>query len=236
MNDDISMQTGEYVNLYFQKASAGRRILATVIDWIMLAALLYLYFQFHYLFEYVFGQYASYLVCIFLSSVCMFTEFFSKGYTVGKFVMGIRLISDQCTPPSFLQCFLRWLLFPIDFWLLVGIFLLVSRGQRLGDMAAGVQCIYKNEQGQRDVDLRNDFPYVDDDYKVLFPDVVKLDANTIKSVELLLFRQSYRISKDELCKKLRQVLVIENRISDSLLLQTVYNDYRYLQIHKAGNA
>lgn len=66
------------------------------------------------------------------------------GKTLGKRVLGIRVITTEGSPVSFRHSAIRGLIFTIDFWIpatggIIALFsaLLTKRSQRLGDLAAG---------------------------------------------------------------------------------------------------
>lgn len=221
MNDtNVNILTGEYVNLHYKKASVLRRFVAVIIDWIMLGV-----------FAYIFSKLQISTVFFYTATfISLLSEYFSKGFTIGKFILKIRVISDQCTPPSFLQCFLRWALFPIDFWM-VGVILIANKGQRLGDITSGCQCIYLSEKGQKKVKLFDEFHYADPNYKVRFPEVAKLKPETIKRIEHILFYDGFSNLKTDMFINLKKWLKINHSINEDQLLEQVYNDYKYLKIN-----
>ncbi|OYD09581.1 RDD family protein [Paludifilum halophilum] len=154
MENRISVTTPEFVNLEFETAGVGSRALALLLDWLILstAGLLLLIpaSLFMGLSEIVGNPFWSSLIIAVFFFLFLFlplayyvlTEYFMNGQTIGKKVMGLRVISDQGTAPGFLAVFLRNLLRMVDnlpLLYLVGMtaVMIHSREKRLGDLAAG---------------------------------------------------------------------------------------------------
>lgn len=80
-------------------------------------------------------------------------ESLSRGRSVGKLALGLRVVSDDGGPERFRQALFRGLAGFLEFWLLFGAPALISallsqRGKRLGDLFAGTIVI--SERGPRD--------------------------------------------------------------------------------------
>jgi uncharacterized RDD family membrane protein YckC len=92
---------------------------------------------------------AIYTVCLVLAVVgypAVF-ETLSRGRTLGKMALGLRVVSDDGGPERFRQALVRALTGTIEIWSLVGapiglfLSILSARGKRLGDMFAGTYVI-----------------------------------------------------------------------------------------------
>ncbi|MFG3435971.1 RDD family protein [Nonomuraea sp. NPDC047897] len=80
-------------------------------------------------------------------------ETVSRGRSLGKLAMGLRVVSDDGGPERFRQALFRGLAGVVEFWLLSGAPALISslvsqRGKRLGDVFAGTIVI--SERGPRE--------------------------------------------------------------------------------------
>src|SRR5215472_4706120 len=69
-------------------------------------------------------------------------ETLSRGHTLGKLALGLRVVADDGGPVRFRQALVRGLAGVIELWLLIGIPALITsmlsaRGKRLGDIFAG---------------------------------------------------------------------------------------------------
>jgi uncharacterized RDD family membrane protein YckC len=73
-------------------------------------------------------------------------ETFTRGRTLGKFALGLRVVRDDGGPITFRHALTRALLGFVEIWMFTGIPALIasvvnSRGKRLGDMAAGTYVV-----------------------------------------------------------------------------------------------
>jgi uncharacterized RDD family membrane protein YckC len=81
-------------------------------------------------------------------------ETLTRGKSLGKLAMGLRVVSDDGGPERFRQAFVRALLGVLEFWILFGIpaliaSLLSAKGKRLGDMLAGTYVIQERVPGRK---------------------------------------------------------------------------------------
>jgi uncharacterized RDD family membrane protein YckC len=81
-------------------------------------------------------------------------ETLTRGKSLGKLAMGLRVVSDDGGPERFRQALVRALVGVLEFWILSGIpalltALLSARGKRLGDMVAGTFVIQERLPGRR---------------------------------------------------------------------------------------
>lgn len=81
-------------------------------------------------------------------------ETLTRGKSLGKLAMGLRVVSDDGGPERFRQALVRALVGVLEFWVLSGIpalltALLSARGKRLGDMLAGTFVIQERLPGRR---------------------------------------------------------------------------------------
>ena len=140
--------TPQGVVLDLETAGVGHRGLARFIDLLIvfsvLAAIVFLG-------EYIAGSIGGETVGLIFSLVTGFTWFFGypvvsetffRGRTVGKMVLGLRVVTLEAGPVGFRESFIRSLFQIIDILasfgsvaLLTGMF--TTRSQRLGDFAAG---------------------------------------------------------------------------------------------------
>lgn len=224
-NEKIDILTGEYVTLSFKKADVGQRIGAFLLDWLILGVASYFIIA---LIEEANLTFFEYIYFSLLPFFNLFIEYKTKGYTIGKKILGLRIISDECTAPSFLQCFMRWLLFPIDY-IVVGLILMAQKGQRLGDMASGCQCICTADKYQAKVDLDEEFKYLQPNYKVQYPKAAQLNKDDITVITKVLYHTSFQDRAEETARKIEESLNIARKSpSATLFLKDILNDYKFL--------
>ena len=160
-------------------------------------------------------------------------ETFMNGQSIGKRLLGIRVINENGGRPAFSQLMLRWLLRLADFlfsFFMGGLFsvLLSKKDQRLGDMAAGTLVI--NTRTKSDLS-ETVFVELEETYQPRFANALLLsdrDMNIIKSI--LDTRSSSR--KESMAarasEKISSVLNIAGYVEPVELLETVLKDYNYL--------
>jgi uncharacterized RDD family membrane protein YckC len=81
-------------------------------------------------------------------------ETLTRGKSLGKLAMGLRVVSDDGGPERFRQALVRALVGVLEFWVLSGIpalltSLLSAKGKRLGDMLAGTFVIQERLPGRK---------------------------------------------------------------------------------------
>ncbi|MBE7177222.1 MAG: RDD family protein [Mucilaginibacter polytrichastri] len=234
--DTIRIRTTQNVDIEYEVAGLGERILARLIDFgIFMAA----FFVLMIISEFLKGSIGNLLgdvTAIILGLVTfvfydLITELTMNGQSIGKRVMKIRVISLDGSRPKFGQFLLRWVMRIVDFsltsWLAATISVAVSeKKQRLGDMVAGTTLIKTQPRAQaaefNDIEIQND-------YVPTFPEVSRLsdrDVNLIFEV-----MQAYRANGNvdlitTLSQKLRTKLEIHSDMDDFSFLQTILKDYQ----------
>lgn len=254
----IQIATAFNIDLEFEIAAFHKRLLAYIIDFGIL--LLYLYSMKFALYSDLFISLEENMgLDILVISVPMLlysllTELWLNGQTVGKKLMAIRVISLEGGEPTFGQFLLRWItkffewpfLFGyiafsnanvIGYSFITGLFgiavvIIISvsnKSQRLGDMIAGT-VVVNTKSALTLADTV--FMQIDKtDYKVLFPEVMRLsdrDINTIKGVLTLAAKtRNYEMS-NRVSMKIREVLHIQADMPVDEFLKKLLSDYNYL--------
>jgi len=158
-------------------------------------------------------------------------EIIMNGQSIGKKLLGIKVISENGGQPALYQYLIRWLLRPFDFYFfgLVGLLTVVNskRNQRLGDMAAGTLVI----KIKMETDINDTvFFELSDGYKPRFKEVMRLsdrDMNVIKSI--LDNRRKYNNFDiaARTSEKIRGLLNITDYEEPTEFLETLLKDYNY---------
>lgn len=253
----IKVQTTQNVVFEYEVASVGDRIVAWLLDSVIR-------FLFLYIATAIFG------VALFSSNdieghVVVFTilampvifyypilEYFWNGYTVGKRVMQIKVITMDGAKPGASAVILRWMMRIIDFhgviiiagllsleWL-AGLGVMASpfaailmvgigkKGQRLGDIVAG-SAVIKNKKiaSLHDTILR----ITKDDYEPVYTNVLKLSDRDIRIIKEAL-EYYYKSNNAEhiraLAKKAKAILEVQVRVRPTEFLETIIKDYNAL--------
>lgn len=163
-------------------------------------------------------------------------EITMNGQSIGKRILGIKVIDETGSRPGLHQFLLRWLLRSIDFWF-IGIpgllsVLLTQKSQRIGDLAAGTIVIRQNVK----TDLSETvFFEVNENYEPKYKDVLRLtdrDMNVIKNILDTCRRDSnYELAR-KTGDKIQDFLNISDYGDPIEFLETILKDYNYLSLEK----
>ncbi len=240
---ELSITTTQNVNINFQAASVGDRIVAQLLDLLIKAAyVIVVYFIFFYLIglnEYMDSAdnwSVMAIVMMFGLPVIFYSllqESMMEGQTFGKKIMKIKVIKLDGYQAGFGDYLMRWLFRLIEISIGSGIIGLIaislsSKNQRLGDMAAGTAVIsLKNNININHTILQE----IDDDYVPTYPLVIKLSDNDARIIKET-FESALKAKDFRLIFKLRQKIESVTGIksqsdSDSDFMRTVLKDYNY---------
>jgi uncharacterized RDD family membrane protein YckC len=255
----VAVATPFNIDLEFEIAPFHKRLLAWFADLVIL--LFYAKGMKLFLSEGFFDHSRNYPIGadIFLVTLPMLfyhliMESVFQGQSLGKKLIGIRVISLQAGEPNIGQYLLRWVFriweWPLVFGfvemqslgiyvqvvaaILLGLFVVIviavtNKSQRLGDLAAGTAV----------VEIRNKYSLNDtlflevsaNDYKVKFPEVMKLSDRDINAIKTVLqqalvsrkFETAYRIAD-----KIKNVLQVQSDMDVTVFLERLLADYNYL--------
>ncbi len=182
-------------------------------------------------------------------------EVFWNGQSIGKKIMGIKVVNDNGGKASLGQYMIRWLLRSSDLsipiiiiaimfgwvgalkalWITTCMFIadviLVAtnkKSKRLGDLAAGTLLIKINPRGNLEDTI---FMEVAEDYIPLFPQVMRLsdrDINTIKGILDAGRKTRHPQMVENTSHRVKHVLAIESAMPAFDFLETLLKDYNYL--------
>ncbi len=150
MNEQLSIETPEQIDIRFQKAGIGSRFYAALIDTGLLALILFVgyYVNRNFITELGdtlgnwLGAIGGLLVFALFWGYYMVFEVASNGQSLGKRALGLRVIKDGGYPIGFADSAIRNLVRVVDFlpfFYGAGLLTMLVNGnwQRLGDFAAG---------------------------------------------------------------------------------------------------
>ena len=234
----IRVQTTQNVTLEYEVASIGERMLAAIIDYLILIAwavawlLLFAVLQLKGNTMVVLVGLLAGLPYVFYNLVC---EVFFNGQSLGKKARDIKVIRLDGTKPSIGDYLLRWILRIVDMnipmlgpLVAIVIILVNGRGQRLGDLAAGTTVI-STRQRQSGGPLAPAF--TSPDYVVVFPQAAQLQDHDVATIRQLLFkgleRENYMLL-NEVAAKVKSLTGIQTQLPDEAFLRTVLRDHAHL--------
>lgn len=161
----ISVKTPEFVSLQFHPAGLGSRAAAFLIDQLILMLVNLLIIvsaflimsgqqEFNLVFDAVPSVLAGAIILVFIinSGYFLVLEYFTGGRTIGKKILGVRVIQENGHSITLLSSLIRNLLRLIDSLpaaYLTGILMIFfhSRHKRLGDIVAGTLVVH--ERGKK---------------------------------------------------------------------------------------
>ncbi len=240
----ITFTTAQYVNIDYELANPFMRAVASFID----AVAFLIYFLIAYnLFDFSFFSFERdsdmkvVIVSILFRLPWFFyspiMEYFTNGRSLGKWILGIRVVTVNGETAGLREYFTRWVFRVVDIWL--GAFgflaLLVSgtseRNQRLGDLMAGTVVIKKsNSVTYALTDVLNIKSL--SNHEILYPGVTRfsdedmmLIKNTILRVRRFPSEENKRFAID-LANETAQLMGMDETPAKKMeFLQRVLQDY-----------
>ncbi len=230
----IQVRTTQNVFIHYPLASVGDRILAYLLDQLILVVFviavgLLLFY----------GEIESYWVWILFIGLpvllyALLFEIFMDGQTPGKRVLNIKVIRLNGTPASIGDYVLRWIFALIDLKFLSGAIAVIliaagGKGQRLGDMVAGTSVIKQVEQ--KEITAQEVFVVANTEYQPVFAQAIQLNENDID-----LIQRALEVNRDignsqpmlAITEKLRTQLGIQTDMPPVKLLYTLIKDFNHL--------
>lgn len=233
--ENIRIQTTQNVDIEYELASIGDRILATLLDYLFFIAYFLLIMVVASLTTWVFVESIAILSLLFLPILFydLACETFFQGKSFGKMIMKIKVVKTDGTQANFGAYLLRWLLRIIDIRLFNGAIALITilingKGQRIGDLAAGTTVI-KIKQNKKLSDTI--FNKLDSGYILTFTEVSKLSDNDvaiIKEVMKVCVQSNNYEAINKLVSKTKETMGVTSGIPHLQFLNTVIRDYNYL--------
>jgi uncharacterized RDD family membrane protein YckC len=241
----IAISTSQNVNIQYNVASVGERIVAFLIDLVIKAAyVLVLYSVLNKFFNLgtyfdSMDQWSIMAVIITITlPVHIYTlvlESLMEGQTFGKKIMKIKVVKIDGYQAGFGDYLIRWIFRLVDIFSNSGVVGLITmivnrNNQRLGDIASGTAVIsLKNTVGISHTILE----HLHDDYRGTFPQVVALSDNDVRIIKEN-FVKAMQVDDRQiitaLANKIRQTLQMEadpKGLTERQFIKTIIRDYSY---------
>ena len=234
---NLQINTTQNVNLDYKIVGLGERILAFLIDGFIL-----------YMYAYLVGLVVEALgvvyedtwtqrglaALIFLPamgySFLMHSLF--NGRTVGKMLLGMRVVRLDGSPMHWSHFLVRWMLRLVDIWIFLGSIGLLSilfsdKRQRMGDAAAGSVVISTKRKTKVSHTILEE---VEKQYIPKFQNVTLLsdrDVRLIKETYHIALKSGDHKTLTALRTKVDSILKTNSELFDKQYLDTVLKDYSY---------
>lgn len=256
----LQLTTDHNVPIEVELASVGQRLVAVLLDVVIMVAyfvIMTLIMSAIFIASFNFDNYDEmsvwqilFMIIVYLPFV-LYTpllEYLTKGQTVGKMAMGIRVTKKNGENAKFKEYFTRWLFRPIEFYIILsaqgGVLLLVASAffdiliasvsgsnQRIGDFMANTVVVRKNPN--RSFSIQDVLAIKsNENYEPTYTNVtmytdedMMLVKNTISRVEKYRNENTKKLAislAEKIAKDLQLPEVPEKRLK---FLKTVLNDY-----------
>lgn len=236
----ISIITSQNIELEFELGSLGDRIIGRILDLLLLAA--YCIVIFAIIGFAKSGRFINnnpWMAVLFIGVPVVFYDLLSEillnGQSLGKKIMGIKVISLNGGQAGFSQYLIRWLFRTVDFSFsgsLVALIMVAAseKKQRLGDLVAGTVLVKTKPRTQISDTI---FQAIQEEYyQVTYPEVINLrdkDIQLIKEILKTVHQSGNLVLAFQAQQKVENVLNIQSRHSDAKgFLKAVLLDYNYL--------
>ena len=230
-----SFITGQYVCVHQAAATVLQRVVAFLID------LCVMYFS-GLIVGILLGTMALstgigsvVLMLILMIPILMYPllmEVFNHGQSLGKKLVGIKVVSLDGSTPAISSYILRWILLLVDTMAFIGLTCIVftRNSQRLGDLAAGTTVVSLSREGYRG-NLFN-FSFAESNYYPTYPQVTNLSMAQFRLIANILYARPNPKRNDRLLRlaeKTRRIMGVNVALGTDAeyFLVNVYNDYQY---------
>lgn len=234
--DNFQIETAQNVNIYQNVAGIGDRILAHLIDGVVIVAYFFLILFIFIGVDLIDDD--SYLFLFFMVAGLppffyhLMFETFWNGQSIGKKVMRIRVVKLDGSKPAFSNYLLRWLLRLVDISIASGgvaviTILLNGKGQRLGDIAATTTVITEKKITDFREILLAELP---ENYTPKYPQVTVFTDREMQNIKSIYFSAKYQGNHNiilKLSEKLSQVMELNFDEKPIEFVDTVIKDYTF---------
>jgi uncharacterized RDD family membrane protein YckC len=234
----VAIRTTQNVFIKYQLASLGDRLVATLIDGLIIIS--YWTLLFYILNEVkLYSQVAR--ICLFVIPYLIYPlmfEIFMDGQTPGKKQMRIKVVRVDGTPANIGNFFIRWALGLVEVKLAQGMIAIVTiamngKGQRLGDIAGGTTVV--KITSNKTISSEDIFTIAAEDHVAQFPSVINLTDEEIELIKQsleVLERTSNLEPAFAVAEKVMAKLELKSDMPSIEMLKIMLKDYSLLTSQK----
>jgi len=232
--EQFQIETAQNISISQNTAHLGERMLAYIIDTLIIVIYYVLMFWFLLALDVVpEDQWAIYmLVALPAFLYYLLLETFMDGKTIGKSYMKLKVVKLDGSKAGFSSYFVRWILRIIDISICSGgvavfTILLRGNGQRVGDIAAGTTVISQKKRIALKDTLLRELP---EDYSPKFPQVTVFKDNEMQTIKNL-YDDAKRNGNHNvilsLSNRIKKVTEITTDLKPLEFVAIVIKDYNY---------
>jgi uncharacterized RDD family membrane protein YckC len=240
MDENLHIRTSTGVDLSFELASLGDRILAWFLDALVIVGYMFIVSMIVVTFSDG-GRNTQVIQLVAMLPVILYhflSETLMNGQSIGKRARNIQVVRLDGQQPTVGNYAMRSLIRLLEISILQGslamLFIVSSKyGQRLGDVAAGTTVVKLKKQNSMDESLFREVP---ESHQVRYPEAVQLSNDDAETIGLLLYelkrgQNEMVVMKmaQEARKRLADRLKIDSPVHDMDFLNGILDDYNYLQ-------
>ncbi len=230
----IQVRTTQNVFIHYPVASVGDRILAYLLDRLILIVLIVALWALLFSLDIDEEWVAIVVLGLPFLLYSLLFEIFMNGQTPGKRVLNIKVIRLNGTPPTVGDYVLRWIFAFVDIGILGGAIAVIlvaagGKGQRLGDIVAGTSVIKQVEHAE--ITAKEVFVVADNAYQPVFTQAIQLNETDID-----LIQRALEVNRDLgnvqpmllITEKLKTQLGIQTDLPPVKFLYTLIKDFNHL--------
>lgn len=219
----IYINTNQNVNIEYEISSIGKRIIAYLIDALVLVGV-YLVLAFTMSFMSIGSATPLYFVIYALPAFFyhLISELTMNGQSIGKRSVKIRVMKTDGSSASFSNYFLRFLLRPIDMMYFIGLVFMffTKKGQRLGDLAANT-VVVNAMQELAFSDLANSMTTTKEE--LIYPEVDRLKDKDLDIIKRVL--ENWQKAPNH-----ENVITLAQKVEDILEVKASEEPYAFLKV------
>lgn len=230
----VSVRTSQNVIIHYPVASVGERIVAYVLDRLILVVFIIavVFFFSRLKIEQPWIWIAVLAVPLLFFSVLF--EIFRNGQTPGKMLMKIQVVRLDGSRASVGDYLLRWVFSLVDFGVFGGVIAVIvvtagGKGQRLGDLVAGTTVVKLVEQ--QEISSSEIFITAEANYVPIFAQAIQLSSRDIELMQRALEAEE-KLGNSEplerLTEKAKSQLGIQSDLAPDELVRTLIKDHSHL--------
>ncbi|MBW2960522.1 RDD family protein [Mesonia aestuariivivens] len=232
--DNFQIETAQNVSINQNIANLGDRVLAFIVDVLVIAAYMILISILLSFLSLGSREQWIYMLLVGLPPFLypVLSETFFNGRSLGKALLRIRVVKLDGSKAAFSNFAIRWLLGLIELAMTSGalalvVYLFNGRGQRLGDIAAKTTVISEKQRVFLHQTLNVE---VAEDYLPEYPQVTIFNDNEIQTIKNL-FQKAKRESNHaiilSLSKKASQMMEVTPQEKPIQFVEKIISDYNY---------